>query len=549
MDLTMYNGLKFYIQRGKLPSNINEKLRKEITSRANNFKVKSGQLFFQEKNKEERLVVTLNNVEKCIKEAHSGAYGGHNNAETTYQRLKPNFYWPNMFKIIEGEVKSCAICQRRGTPKKNNLLKPITVKEPFELIGIDLIGPLRITSSGNKYIIVMTEYLTKWVEAKAIPDKKASTVAEFVYNEVITRFGAPKRMLSDQGTEFLNETIAALQSVMKIKGIHSSPYHPQANGHTERMNKTLCDMLAKYTLDHGEEWDKWISAALYAYRTKKHTSTGFTPSFLLYGFQMNTPLVLDMYKDISDDENELELTAQDHANLIGERLKTVRNEAQKNVAKAQERQKSYHDKKIKETKFKIGQQVLLYDSATQHTHGDKFRDIYKGPYYIHEVYDNGTYKLRENDGRVTKKVINGNRLKAYEAKPAWGLIVEVPQVENAEASTSSAPIRKKGIKKTEVNNKQSESVKKSETRGTSKIPIRETGTKKAGENVTQTKTVRKRKSEENIIGETPTEIAERIGGSDDLYKQRLRRGKLLQRQFDSGLRGGVRNDDYEIPER
>src|SRR6185295_4845010 len=237
MDIQFYNGLKFYLNHGKIPTNLDDDTKRSIGTRAHDYFTKDGQLFFHKnKNEEPLIVVNSARIEQVLREGHSGTLTGHFNTEATYKKLRRSFYWPKMYKIVEEYVTTCATCQRRGKPKKKNLLHPITVSEPFELIGMDLIGPLPETSNGNKYIIVMTEYLTKWVEAEAIPDKKASTVAKFLYKNVITRFGTPKKMLSDQGTEFLNETIKALQDVMGIKGTHSTPYHPQANGMTERMN-------------------------------------------------------------------------------------------------------------------------------------------------------------------------------------------------------------------------------------------------------------------------------------------------------------------------
>jgi hypothetical protein len=420
MNIQLFNGLKYFITRKELPKNeIDEDIKRSIQLRAHDYFLKDGILFYQpSKQQEPLLVIEETKLRRVLEEGHAGTNGGHFGLEATYLKLKENFYWPRMYKIIEDFVHTCPICQRRGKPKKNNTLTPIKVSEPFELIGIDLIGPLEITSSGNRYIIVMTEYLTKWVEAKAIPDKKASTVAKFLHNDVIARFGTPKRILSDQGSEFLNETIKALQEVMKIQGIYATPYHPQTNGQTERTNKTLCTILTNYQIEKKGEWDEWISTALYAYRSKVHTTTKFTPAFLLYGFQMKTPIVLDLYKDLSD-EDKLERTAREHANLIGERLRNVRDLSQQNANKRQERQKRYFDKKVTEKQFKRGEQVLLYDKAQEHKHGDKFRDIYKGPYYIEDVKDNGTYKLRNDEGQIKNKWWNGDLLKKYYARPQW----------------------------------------------------------------------------------------------------------------------------------
>jgi hypothetical protein len=424
MEFPLYYGLLHYLRTYQLP-NISSNDKKHILQASKYFKENEGQLYYKKKsNDEPRLVIKADeNLRKVLEEGHAGTNGGHFGGEATRKKLERNFYWPRMGAMIDEFVKTCETCQRRGKPKKNNPLRSITVSEPFELIGMDLVGPLPETSRGNKYIIVMTEYLTKWVEAKAIPNKRAETIAEFLYDNIITRFGTPKRMLTDQGTEFLNETITALQKVMNIKGIHSSPYHPQTNGQTERMNKTLCEILAKLSQDNKKEWDRWIGSALYAFRTKEHTVTKFTPAFLLYGFQMKTPLELEMLPNTEKPER----TAQDHANLIGERLRDVRELAKMNKEKSHERQKKYYDKHVKQTQFKIGDKVLLYDSATQHTHGDKFREIFKeGIYTIQEVLNNGTYRLLDNQNRRTK-ITTGDRIKRFFERPAWEPIVHINQ--------------------------------------------------------------------------------------------------------------------------
>ena len=133
------------------------------------------------------------------------------------------------------------------------------------------------------------------------------------------------------------------------------------------------ETLAKLVLDNKGEWDRWIGSALYAYRNKEHSATKFSPSFLLYGFKLKTPVELNVIPE----KQKSPITVNDHMNLIGKRLKDVRELAKENTKKAHERQQKYYDKHVKQKQFKRGDKVLLYDSATQHTHGNKFRNIYK----------------------------------------------------------------------------------------------------------------------------------------------------------------------------
>ena len=143
-----------------------------------------------------------------------------------YQKANCRYYWPKMYKTIENWIKTCNECQRQGGPVIKVPLYPIQIGQPFDRIGIDYVGPLPVTTNGNKYIIVATEYLTKWVEAIAVPDTKATTTAQFIYNEIVCRHGCPKEILTDRATSFKNELIEALLHVIGSKHRLFSPYHP-----------------------------------------------------------------------------------------------------------------------------------------------------------------------------------------------------------------------------------------------------------------------------------------------------------------------------------
>ena len=130
-------------------------------------------------------------------------------------------------------------------------------------------------------IIVATEYLTRWPEAHAVPDASASTLAQFIFEKIVCKHGTPKIVLSDQGRNFISETVRILCEKFLIKHKFSSPYHPQTNSMVEKFNRTLCESLAKVKRD--DDWDLYIPAVLLAYRTKRHATTGYTPFNLYMG--------------------------------------------------------------------------------------------------------------------------------------------------------------------------------------------------------------------------------------------------------------------------
>ena len=162
---------------------------------------------------------------------------------------------------------------------KNEKKKPlhsIQVGQAFERIGIDLVGPLTITKQNNCYIIVATDYLTRWPEAKAVPDSGAETLAKFIFEDIVCRHGVSQVIFSDNRKNFASEIVKILCEKFLIKHTFSSPYHPQTNRMVERLNRTLCNSLAKVK-EQDEDWDIHILAILFAYRTKRYAITGYTP--------------------------------------------------------------------------------------------------------------------------------------------------------------------------------------------------------------------------------------------------------------------------------
>lgn len=163
-------------------------------------------------------------------------------------------------------------------------LLPITVEGPFHCLGVDAVGPLPLTKSGNRYIIVFTEYLTRWPMAFAVPSIDAPVVADLFIKEVVSRHGAPRILLSDRGAEFLK--VCRLVNTEKV---NTTAFHPACNGLTERFNQSLINSLSHYVSASHDNWDTFIPAALFAYRISPSEVTGESPFFLLFGRQPRTP--------------------------------------------------------------------------------------------------------------------------------------------------------------------------------------------------------------------------------------------------------------------
>ena len=315
-----------------------------------------------------------------------------------------------MYDSVRSYVRNCDNCQRRGKPTRKEELKPIYVDVPFHRIGIDIKGPLLITTKGNRYIIVAMDYLTKWPEAKAIMNIKAATVAEFIYKDIIYRHGVPEEMLSDREISFLNQVIKELCDKFQLKHRLTSPYRPQTNGMVERFNRTIGECIAKLLSEKEKDWDDYIDAVLLAYRTSKHESTGFTPFQLLYGKQAKLPIdlkVVTFKEDCTTFEDALIMRTKKIVN----KMWNDQSKAHDNIDQSQDRQKLRQ--KGQSAKLKIGDKVLVHRTDLQTNFSAKLMEKWIGPFFIHEVLHNNVYKLRNLDGKLVKNVVHGNRLKIF----------------------------------------------------------------------------------------------------------------------------------------
>jgi len=411
MESEHYDHLFLFLSQQPLPPHLTQIQQQQIQKQALYFIIKNNFIYKKDKRKEGNLLrlVRKQELEPLLYMFHNDPTSAHFATDAMFEKIRTRYYWPQMYENIRTYVRSCDACQKRGRFKKNQLLYPIPVGEPFHQIGIDFVGPLPVTARGNKYIIVAMDYLTKWPEAKPVPTATAEQVSIFLYEEIIGRHGCPMKILSDQGSHFKNQMIHHLLEKFRIKQLFSTPYHPQTNGLVERFNRTLCEALAKLVNEYKDDWDLYIAPVLLAYRTTKHNTTKFTPFYLVYGRDAKLPM------DTPNLEGEHNLITR--LEELVENTQATRRRAIEHIEIAQEKQKEMYDKQIRrEDRFDIGQKVLYYNASQEGRHTGKFLPKWKGPYFVHEVGLHGSYRLRTIDGKLLRSSINGTLLKLYYEK-------------------------------------------------------------------------------------------------------------------------------------
>lgn len=271
-----------------------------------------------------------------------------------------------------------------------------TSHSPFEKIFLDVVGPLPVTESGNKFILTVQDDLTKFALGIPIPNQEAVTVSKAFVKNVICQFGAPQSLLTDQGTNFLSEMFKNVCKQLKIHKQNSTAYQPQTNGALEREHRWLGEYLRNFSANDPSHWDEWIPFAIFVYNSTPHSSHKFMPFELVYGYKPNIPVSMQKPPEPLYNYN-------DYSFEMKFRLQNTWQIARNNLISAKEIAKKSYDKSTHSTKFEIGDKVLLKNE----TRSSKFDPPWHGPYEIMEINSevNSTIQI----GR-SLKLVHNNRL-------------------------------------------------------------------------------------------------------------------------------------------
>ncbi|GJT95558.1 reverse transcriptase domain-containing protein [Tanacetum coccineum] len=338
--------------------------------------------------------------------------GGHHSANLTTRKVfDAGFFWLTIYRDAHTMIKSCDTCQRQGKISQRDEMpqNAIQVYEIFDVWGIDFMGPFP-SSHGNKYILVAVDYLSKWVEAKALPTNDARVVVKFL-KSLFARFGTPRAIISDRGTHFCNDQFAKVMSKYGVTHRLATAYHPQTSGQVEVSNRGLKRILERTVGENRASWSDKLDDALWAFRTAFKTPIGCTPYKLVYGKSCHLPIELEhkAYWALKHANFDLK-TAGDHRKLQLNELNELRDQAYENSLIYKERTKKLHDSKIKNRIFNVGDRVLLFNSRLKIFSG-KLKTRWSGPFTITKVFPYGTIELSQPDGPNFK--VNGHRVKHY----------------------------------------------------------------------------------------------------------------------------------------
>ena len=379
----------------------------------------------------EQLLAPLKFRKKIMEMAHEGVFGGHLGAGRTLDKIMQSFFWPGINADVQRYCRSCDACQKTSSKGKQNKVPLVTtplIEEPMSRVAVDLIGPLPRSDKGNKYILTLVDYATRFPEAKALSGITAEQVSE-AFLEIFSRLGIPKEIISDQGTQFTGELMREVSGLLKTKQIFTSPYHAMANGLVERFNGVLKNMLRRTAFNNPKSWDRHIAPLLFAYRETPQASTGFSPFELVFSHKVKGPL--DILKDLWTGEVDGKVkSTYEYVVNMRERLQDAVELANEHLGEAKTRQKKYYDRGAKQRTFREGDKVLILLP----TEANKLKMAWKGVLDQVGPVDYGISL------KGKRRVYHANMLKYYNKRKVEDVLAAAVVVEEGDHEDQPPPL-------------------------------------------------------------------------------------------------------------
>jgi transposase len=352
-----------------------------------------------------QMCVRLSDIPRVLEENHCEPTAGHLGRFKTVARISAKYFWPGMYKDISNFVKQCASCQRHKVESKKpgGLMRIRPVQDIWQSVSSDLIGKLPYSSRGNQYLLLFQDNFSKYVEFKVLRNATAQTVGDAFEKLILYRWGAPLVLTTDNGGQYNNQLFAGLAKQYKINHTFTPPYSPQCNP-VERTNRTIKGMIRRYCENNHKHWDKYIEQLIFAWNTSVHTSTGYTPSFLVSGREPILPSSLHYESHDSKlvgqcDTKDLPLFIKNKLRVLQCAYETVRAK----LKKSSEVQKKSYDLRRRPMHFKVGEKVLkrnyVLSDAAKHFSAS-LAPRFVGPFIIKKCLGPNVYELEDEGGNA-----------------------------------------------------------------------------------------------------------------------------------------------------
>ena len=361
-------------------------LKEHIRSNPDGYKMAKGFIYRKREKEPMQLCIPAPLRESVMRMLHDES--GHLGRNKVQEKARRRVYWPRMNKDIEEYIGRCNVCQMHAFQRRKQqmALEPIIdqATDFLDLVGVDAIGPLPTTFRGNRFALVLIDYFTKWAEATAVKSITAEATIKF-FRHVFSHIGAPRRLLSDNGSNFVAEDTEKYLEEQGVTHIKATPYHPETNGLCERLNKTLKHSLSKLLHDRPKsEWDLLLSDAVWHYNTSKQETTKMSPYYLVY--KKEPELVIDRKLPT--------ISPRFSSSGLVHNLKNARNNLLKKAGKM------HAGYSHTELKLKVGDTVKYYPPVK---HPKVFEKKAEGPFVVRREICPTTFIIESLEDRSTRR--------------------------------------------------------------------------------------------------------------------------------------------------
>lgn len=337
-------------------------------------------------------------IEQVLKNVHDQM--GHQGIERTLALVRQRCFWGGMFEEVERWVKRCQRCvlAKMPQPKIKAPWASFLASRPLEVVAVDF-TILEPATDGRENVLVVTDVFTKFSQAFPTRDQKAETTAKMLLREWFLKYGVPQRLHSDQGRNFESAVIAELCKLYGVKKTRTTPHHPQGNPQCERFNRTLHDLLKSLPPEKKRKWPEHLSELVYAYNVTPHSSTGYSPYYLLFGVQPHLPVdALLGQEPITDDK-------LDWLKVHQERLRDAHVRAKEYAERKAVERAIQHEEKVYCPTVEIGQHVYLRHRPPGR---NKIQDAWSSTVYRVVEVQGTTYTVESVEGDMVKRVHRSN---------------------------------------------------------------------------------------------------------------------------------------------
>ena len=352
----------------------------------------------------------LQGCHNCLTEGHLGQ-------KKTYDRVRRGFMWHETSLDVQLYIKTCATCSKSKKPrvKPRGELGSYHAGKRMERVHLDMMGPFPESDSGNKYILVMVDQLTKWVEVQPLPEISAETTARAAVDGFFSQFGYPEQIHTDQGKNFDGNLFRELCKMMRITKTRTMPYRPSSNGQVERYNRLLLQLSRCYINNRQGTWDEDLQLLAGAIRAMKNCLTGYSANMMMLLVEVTQPV------DILMGTEGVEMRDENPSAYLKRLLKSleeVHQLAHEHLRSHLCYQKRTYDLKLHQNHYDVGDLVYGINQVTKKGECRKLKAIWVGPLIITEVITPVLFRVR---ARKKEQVLHHDKLKLCEdrAIPMW----------------------------------------------------------------------------------------------------------------------------------